>query len=197
MFTSMHSVAAKLAAKLAPRPKLSPTLVRIEDAMHPYDPNMYEKLAMQLYAVKYREHTVLGRIRDIGLRVFGKAKKARAQSASSPVTPTVSISESFDIPHIYITEETETPFNPIRRRARVQTNRDTYPSTPSIARDLYDASFEGENDSENVTGRPLSMFLEDFGDLDASDDHPFQELYGIQEESEHKLGAGQRRVLRG
>jgi hypothetical protein len=35
---------------------------------------------------------------------------------------------------------------------------------------LYNAGFEGENEYENVTGRPLSMFLEDFGDLDASDD---------------------------
>jgi hypothetical protein len=67
MFTFMHSVAAKL----APRPNLSSaTLVEI-DAMHPYDPYMYEKLAMQLYAVKSQDHTVLGRIRDIGLRVFG------------------------------------------------------------------------------------------------------------------------------
>ena len=100
----------------------------------------------------------------------------------SPAPPQVVISENFDIPHIFITEETKTPFNPIRRRARVRPIR--CPDSPSSTYCLYSPD---SDDERYEADHPASMFSDDSSNLDtiaAADE--YQDLYDILEESEYE-----------
>lgn len=80
MFTSMHSAAVKLAAKLGPRP--SPTssdaaLVELKNVVttttEPYrddDPKPYKQSVKRLAPVGTQDHKVVSHIRGVGLRVL-------------------------------------------------------------------------------------------------------------------------------
>jgi hypothetical protein len=96
------------------------------------------------------------------------------------------VSESFDVPHIFITEETKAPFNPIRRRARVQAYRDAHLDTHFTTQSLYNADHEGKHEHEHEAGPSASVWSEDSSHLDPSNDHQYQDLYTIPEESEHE-----------
>ncbi|KAI9511688.1 hypothetical protein F5148DRAFT_248048 [Russula earlei] len=169
MFTTfMRSATARLAAKLAQRPKAS------ADTMRPYDPKMGEGLFVRLEAFRAQDRKVLGHIR----RVLGKARKRRAQPEPSIASPTSPVSE---IPSMIITDETGThsDFDPTQDEACVQTYQYEDLNFPYPTRDLHDAA-EGEGEPGYETDEPTSAFSDDSSDFDIID---HQDLASILEES--------------
>ena len=71
MFMFMHSAAAQLAAKLAPRPsEYMP--VELADTTQPYDPQLCEGLIMRLHASKAQNRTVFSHVRVAGRDVLSQ-----------------------------------------------------------------------------------------------------------------------------
>ena len=61
------------------------------------------------------------------------------------------MSESFDITHIFNTEKM-TPFYPIRRRVRVQPQRDVHLGAHYETQNLYSVDLEGNGEQEYKPG---------------------------------------------
>ncbi|KAH9956836.1 hypothetical protein BGW80DRAFT_1385378, partial [Lactifluus volemus] len=99
------------------------------------------------------------------LIAVGKAKNFWFKSMPRCPAPVVTAPEDFHIPHIFVTEETKSPLNPIRSRARVQIYRGACTNVPSSTH--------------------ASMTLEDPDSLEtAADDDWYQDQYDILEESD-------------
>ncbi|KAI0250851.1 hypothetical protein BJV78DRAFT_523605 [Lactifluus subvellereus] len=146
---------------------------------------------MRLRAFKAQNRTVFGHVRMAGRGILRKAKKLWIKAMPSPAAPGVIISEDFDIPHIFITEETRTPFNPICRRARVRTYRDGCTKSPSSTHDSYSVDSGDEQRPGYEADQPASTFSDDSDDLDtAADDDQYQDLYDILEGSEYEWEPG-------
>ncbi|KAI0260317.1 hypothetical protein BC834DRAFT_554528 [Gloeopeniophorella convolvens] len=118
---SIYSAIVKLAVRLA---HLNASPVVSGRGPHPYDAAFREELFERLRAVETRDRSMYGEMKSVGLRLADRAKKLLTKRAPCPAPPAVSPSGSFNIPHIFITEDVDGPFNPIRRRARVTPHRD-------------------------------------------------------------------------
>ena len=137
---------------------------------------------------------MFGHIREFGLGVLGqflcflrrtfgpfipsgKAKRLWTRPALSSTTPEVTVSESFDTPHIFITEESKTPFNPIRRRARVQVYQDAHLDVHYTIQNLHDADHESEHEYEYEyeAGLSESVWSEDSSHLERGNDYQYQD----------------------
>ncbi|KAH9991357.1 hypothetical protein BJV77DRAFT_962842 [Russula vinacea] len=162
MITSVQSVAAKLGSEIPGKHTIR---------------YFHEELVRRLDAVGPQGRTLFGHIQRISLGVL--AKKLWARPTLSPITREVTVSESFDITHIFNTEKM-TPFYPIRRRVRVQPQRDVHLGAHYETQNLYSVDLEGNGEQEYKPGP--------FAHLDPSDDHQYQyqDLYTILEETEQE-----------
>jgi hypothetical protein len=123
---------------------------------------------------------------------LGEAKMLWIKSTSPRAAQAVIAFEDLNTPHIFITEETKSPFNPIRRRAHVQTYRNACTNLPSSTYRSYTASPEGEYESEYEVDQPASMFSEDSDHFDAiANDDLYRDLYAILGQSEHEWEPGE------
>jgi hypothetical protein len=114
------------------------------------------------------------------------------KSTSRRAAQAVTAFEDLNTPHIFITEETKSPFNPIRRRARVQTSRNARTNLASSTYGSYTANPEGEYESEYEADQPASMFSEDSDHFDAiANDNLYRDLYDILGLSEHEWEPGE------
>jgi hypothetical protein len=104
--------------------------------------------------------------------------------APSPATRRITVPESVDIQHIFITEEIRTPFYPIRRRARVQAQRHIHLGAHYKTQNLYNADLKGKGEHECEPVPSASVWSKDSSHLDPSNDNQYQDLYTILEESE-------------
>ncbi|KAI0302871.1 hypothetical protein B0F90DRAFT_177963 [Multifurca ochricompacta] len=194
MFTFMQSTATKLAIKFARRDTAtSQSIVTVVDlgnnnVEQAYTPKFHEGLTVRLHTVsaKGQVPTVLDDIKNVGLRVIGKAKKLWTKSTSSPATLMVSESESFGTPYEFAIEETEMPFNPIRRRPRVRTHRDLCINPVYSAYGPYHSTSEDEYGPGYEADQSASKLSEESAHLDTSGSYPHQDLSDILEESEYE-----------
>jgi hypothetical protein len=94
--------------------------------------------------------------------------------APSPATRRIAVPESFDTQHIFITEEISVQAQHVHLGAHYK------------RQNLYNADLEGKGEHECEPVPSASVWSEDSSHLDPSDDHQYQDLYTILEESEHE-----------
>jgi hypothetical protein len=136
----MLSATIKLTSKLAPHSS-PPIGVVLEGPRQLYDREFYKELAMLSRlrtALLSAASGSLAWTSSVGFFLSvrsGESVNRRRKSKKPLVQVNSTLSRAshhcFDIPHIFVTEETKSPWNPIRRRERVQIHRNACTNVPS------------------------------------------------------------------